>query len=77
MKQTPYFQRRVLQQRPYIKLEWCELTVHSPEATEIQPDGRIRHWRFVPELGKHLRVITLEDGETLHDAFPDRSFKRV
>jgi hypothetical protein len=77
MKQTHYFQRRVLQQRSYIKLEWCELTVSSPEATETQPDGRIRHWRFVPELGRHLRVITLEDGETLHNAFPDRNFKRI
>jgi hypothetical protein len=75
MKQTPYFRQRVLQQRPYIKLEWCEQTVRDPEYAEIQPDGRIRHWRYIDELGKHLRVITLGDGETLHNAFPDRRFK--
>jgi hypothetical protein len=74
MDQTPYFQRRVLQQRPYIKLEWCEQTVHEPSHTEVQPDGRIRHWRYIHELGKHLRVITLSDGTTLHNAFPDRNF---
>jgi hypothetical protein len=77
MKQTPYFQNRVLPQRPYIKLEWCEQTVLNPESTEIQPDGRIRHWRYIDELGKYLRVVTLDDGETLHNAFPDRSFKRT
>jgi hypothetical protein len=30
---------------------------------------------FVEELGKYLRVITLEDGVTVHNAFPDRGFK--
>ena len=75
MKQTPYYRQRVLQQRPYIKLEWREQTVRDPEYAEIQPDGRIRHWRYIDELGKHLRVITLGDGETLHNAFPDRRFK--
>lgn len=75
MKQTEYFRRRVLQERPYILLEWCELTVREPEATKMQPDGRIRYWRYFDEIGKHLRVITLADGETLHNAFPDRSFK--
>jgi len=75
MNQTEYFKRRVLQERPYILLVWCEAVVREPEATEVQADGRIRHWRFVPELGKHLRVVPLPDGETLHNAFPDRSFQ--
>ena len=75
MKQTAYFKRRVLQERPYILLEWCERAVQKPEATEVHPDGRIRHWRFIDELDKQLRVVTLSDGETLHNAFPDRSFK--
>lgn len=42
---------------------------------EPQPDGRIRHWVFISEIGKYLRVVTLEDGETIHNAFPDRNFK--
>ena len=74
MKQTAYFVRRVLEGRPYIELGWCEQTVREPEATEVQPDGRIRYWRYFDELGKYLRVITLSDGQTLHNAFPDRSF---
>ena len=44
---------------------------------EVQPSGRVRYWIFIPELGKYLRVITLEDGETVHNAFPDREFKGV
>ena len=75
MEQTEYFRRRVILERPYIRLEWCEQTVREPEATEVQADGRIRHWRFVAELGKHLRVVTLADGQTLHNAFPDRSHR--
>jgi len=67
--------RRVLQQRPYIRLEWCERAVREPVHRETQPDGRIRHWIYIDELGKYLRVITLDDGETLHNAFPDRTFR--
>ena len=75
MRQTEYFKKRVLKQRPYIKLEWCELAVREPDFRIEQPDGRIRHWRYIEELGKYSRVITLEDGVTLHNAFPDRDFK--
>jgi hypothetical protein len=49
--------------------------VRHPVGKETQPDGRIRHWIFVDELGKYLRVITLPDGETLHNAFPDRDYQ--
>jgi hypothetical protein len=41
----------------------------------VQADGRIRHWARIAEEGKVLRVILLEDGETVHNAFFDRSFK--
>lgn len=76
MKQTDYFTQRVLVTRSYIKLDWCERVVRHPEKVEVQDDGRLRFWGFIPELGKYLRVITPSDGETLHNAFPDRSFKR-
>ncbi len=76
MKQTDYFKRRVLRTRNYINIEWCEQAVRHPEKVEVQADGRIRHWAYIPELRKHLRVITLSDGETLHNAFPDRNYKR-
>ncbi len=40
LRQTEYFKRRVLGERPYIDLAWCEATVRAPEATEVQSDGR-------------------------------------
>jgi hypothetical protein len=73
---TDYFRNDVLAKRPYIKIEWCEAAVRAPVRREVQPeDGRIRHWLFVVELGRYLRVVTLEDGLTLHNAFPDRRFQ--
>lgn len=50
-------------------------TIDNPLKTEVQTDGRIRKWCFIEEMKKYLRVILLEDGETVHNAFFDRSFK--
>ena len=76
MKATRYFEEQVLRKRPYIRREYCEKIVARPLRREIQADGRIRFWGRVPELGNHvLRVVTLEDGETLHNAFLDRGFR--
>ena len=36
---------------------------------EGQVEGRIRYWKYIPELKTYLRVVTLEDGETVHNAF--------
>ena len=76
MKTTRYFREQVLRKRPYIRMEWCERILARPLAKLVQADGRIRFWGVVPELGgRVLRVITLADGETVHNAFPDRNFK--
>ena len=76
MKTTAYFREQVLRKRPYLKTEWCEEVVKRPLAREVQVDGRIRYWGSVPELrDRVLRVVTLEDGETIHNAFPDRNFR--
>lgn len=48
----------------------------NPIKKDIQQDNRIRYWGYVEELGKVLRVVTLGDGETIHNAFPDRNFER-
>jgi len=77
MKTTRYFEEQVLRKRPYLQREWCERALREAVKRETQPDGRIRHWILIPELGRYLRVVTLEDGETVHNAFPDRDFKEV
>lgn len=59
--------------RAQIEMEWIERVIADPEMTEIQEDGRIRKWGKVPEMSnRYLRVILLQDGATLHNAFFDR-----
>ena len=75
MKTTGYFENVVLLKRPYLQREWCERVLRNPSAVLQQPDGRFRYWGRIDELGgRFLRVVTLEDGETVHNAFPDRRF---
>ena len=75
MQTTDYFQNDVMLKRPYIKPEWVLLALSNPIKREVQPtDGRIRHWVWIEELARYLRVVTLEDGITVHNAFPDRRF---
>ena len=76
MKTTHYFQHmRKRPDRAIIRDEWVAQAIQSPARTEIQSDGRIRKWAWIREESEFLRVILLEDGETVHNAFFDRSFK--
>ena len=75
MKVTEYFRNSVLLRRPYLKDEWIEFVLTNPTRKEVQENGRMRFWAFIPELGKYLRVVTEADGETIHNAFPDRGFR--
>jgi hypothetical protein len=76
-KTTAYFdEMRARPDRVGIEMEWIERTVDSPEHEAVQADGRIRKWARISEAGdKYLRVILLDDGETIHNAFFDRGFK--
>jgi hypothetical protein len=75
MKATEYFKNKVLVKRPYLKQEWIEKVLDNPVKIEKQiEDDRIRYWGYIEELGKYLRVVTLKDGVTVHNAFPDRDF---
>jgi hypothetical protein len=76
VKTTRYFEEQVLRKRPYLRREWCARIIAGPVRRERQPDGRIRHWSYVDQLGgRALRVIALADGVTGHDAFPDRDLE--
>jgi hypothetical protein len=77
MLTTRYFEEQVLRKRPELKREWCERVIEKPIKKSVQMDERIRHWGIIEEMeGRILRVITLEDGKTIHNAFFDRDFKR-
>lgn len=76
MRFTQYFIHvRERPDRVRIKMEWIEETVKNPDFTQVQSDGRIRKWKKIQESKKYLRVILLPDGETVHNAFLDRTFK--
>lgn len=74
---TPYFERVVLAKRPSITRDMCIRVVKNPIRVETQTDQeRVRFWAQVAELdGRYLRVVTLADRRTIHNAFPDRRFK--
>jgi hypothetical protein len=77
MKYTQYFlYTRQRSDRKDIKLEWIQHAIAQPIREEIQADGRVKRWAKIPEAhDKYLRVILLEDRETVHNAFFDRSFR--
>lgn len=74
-KFTEYFENEVLRKRPYLKKEWCVFVIENAVRSEPQEHNRYRYWAAISELGgRYLRVITLEDKVTIHNAFPDRGF---
>ena len=76
MKTTQYFEyTRKRPDRIQITNAWIQLAIENPDKAEVQADGRIRKWVKIEEVDRYLRVILLEDGETVHNAFFDRSFK--
>ena len=76
MKFTRYFETvRVRPDRVAIQDEWIVRAIQAPIREIRQQDARIRRWCQVPEMdNRYLRVILLEDGKTVHNAFFDRDF---
>ncbi len=74
---TEYFvEVRQRPDRAIIRDEWIEAAIRSPLRQQIQRNGRIRKWVRVPgSEERYLRVVLLEDGVTVHNAFLDRRFK--
>jgi len=68
----------VHQKHPGIEKAWILRVMAEPLEERRQADGRYALWGFVPEAqNRALRVITLEDRETVHNAFFDRGFLRA
>ena len=79
MKCTQYFlHTRQRPDRQVIQDEWIAEAIRDPDQQEVQSDGRLRVWKRIDEAeGRYLRVILLEDHETVHNAFFDRRFKET
>jgi hypothetical protein len=77
LKLTKYFEAmRERPDRAAIRTEWIQRVVEQPVKEAVQQHGRIRRWAPIAEMGgRYLRVVLLPDGETVHNAFFDRSFR--
>ena len=65
-KYTAYFENEVLRKRPY----------ENPIRVDTQDDDRVRFWGRVEEFDDRiLRVVTLDNRVTIHNAFLDSNFK--
>ncbi len=75
---TAYFRAtRERLDRSSIKDAWILRVIADPDHRSVQSDGRLRMWKAIPEMGHRvLRVILLQDGKTVHNAFFDRSFRK-
>jgi len=76
VKVTRYFEAiRNRPDRAAIQDAWIERAIHEPIREAVQADGRIRRWVQIPEAeDRYLRVVLLEDEETVHNVFFDRGF---
>ena len=73
---TAYFENEVLRKRAYVSKKICITVLQNPIKVERQEDNRYRFWGIIKgHEGKYLRVVTLEDQTTIHNAFFDRRFK--
>ena len=77
VKFTRYFlAMRLRADRAVVTDDWIQRVIENPVKEVIQKDGRIRRWAPIGEMdGRYLKVILLSDGETVHNAFFDRSFR--
>ena len=65
-----------MRERPYLTKELCVRVIESPIRVESQEGDRFRFWGRVDEFGgRYLRVVTLADRLTIHNAFLDRRFR--
>lgn len=78
MTPPPYFRNRTLRDRPELQKYLKEIAdaLDHYHAIETQADGRTRRWIYISEIDKYIRVIVEADGETIHNAFLDRTYTR-
>ena len=80
MAVTRYFAEQVVRKRPYLSESFCRIAIAEALRHVEQPDGRHRYWGPVrlpgDEKQRILRVVTLKDGVTIHNAFLDRDFRQ-
>lgn len=75
MKYSNHFINDVLPKRPYLTESLLSDILDQKLRIELQENGRMKIWGYSSEYEKYVRVVLMEDGETIHTAFFDRNFK--
>ncbi len=68
METIGYYENQARRNHPEIRDEWVEQVVANPHHTEIQDDGRVRHYGYIAEAGRWIRVV-LDEGKLLNRFF--------
>lgn len=71
---SKHFIEDVLPDRPYLTRERIERVLLHPIKREEQKDSAIRHWGYIPEMGKCLRIVTASDRRTIITGIIDSQF---
>lgn len=73
---TRYYEYQVILKadRGWIVSDEVIRALAHPIRTQVQADGRIRYWAYISRLKAYIRIVTLADGETVHNVFKDRGF---
>lgn len=75
MKFTKHFIEDVFPKRPYLTEDLLDNIIRNPIEKETQNDNKVKLWGYSSLHNKYVRIILLEDQETVHTAFFDRNFK--
>jgi hypothetical protein len=74
LKFASYY-RSARRSHPEVRDEWVVFVLSEPAHREVQSNGRVSYWRYIPEMKHWLRVIV--EGDAVHNAFFDRTRLRV
>ncbi len=58
-----------------ITLDQATWIVENAVRVAVQEDGRTRHWAYLDEMRKYVRVVVESDGDTIVTAFIDSDFR--
>lgn len=75
LKYSKYFITDVVNRRPYLTEEMIMQVIVHYEYKFLQLNGRTSLFGYIFEYKKYLRVVVLDDEETIMNAYFDRGYK--
>jgi hypothetical protein len=72
LKFTEYFKNSVTKRRPEL-VDFVEFVLQNSVFEEIEDEGRMRYYAFIPEIGTWVRLVEDIDG-SIHNIMTDSDF---